>query len=187
MDQDQVARLLETNLDGLRAFLRVRAGAALRAKLGHSDLVQTVCREVLENAETIEFRSDAAFRGWLYTAALRKLIEKQRHFGAEKRNMGREFAVDAEGAEQQAALQGYAAAVTPSVMAMGREGARKLEEAFDALDEEQREIITLARFAGLSHAEIAALQNKTEEACRQALRRALIRLSAELSARGIEI
>ncbi|MFM7280537.1 MAG: hypothetical protein ACKO32_02025, partial [Planctomycetia bacterium] len=61
MDQDQVARLLETNLDGLRAFLRVRAGAALRAKLGHSDLVQTVCREVLESAETIEFRSDAAF------------------------------------------------------------------------------------------------------------------------------
>jgi DNA-directed RNA polymerase specialized sigma24 family protein len=39
----------------------------------------------------------------------------------------------------------------------------------------------------LSHAEIAALQNKTEEACRQALRRALIRLSAELAARGIEI
>jgi RNA polymerase sigma factor (sigma-70 family) len=84
-------------------------------------------------------------------------------------------------------LQGYASATTPSLLAMGREGAQKLEEAFDELTDEQRELITMARFAGLSHAEIAAQLGKSEEACRQALRRALVRLSMALSKRGIEV
>lgn len=186
-DPTTVDRLLAENLTGLRAFLRVRAGAAIRARLNHSDLVQSVCREVLESAEGFDFRGGAAFRNWLYTAALRKLVEQDRRQHAARRDVRREFPVDAEGGVDAAVLQGYASATTPSLLAMGREGAAKLEEAFDDLSEEHREIITMARFCGLSHAEIAERLGKSEEACRQLLRRALIKLSIGLNARGIVV
>jgi RNA polymerase sigma-70 factor (ECF subfamily) len=186
-DAREIDRLLEDNLAGLRAFLRVRAGAAVRARCSNSDLVQSVCREVLAGVDQFEFQGDAAFRNWLYTAALRKIIEHDRRLHAQKRDVGRERSVDEEGGMDAAVLQGYASATTPSLLAMGREGARKLEEAFDELSEEQRELITMHRFAGLSHAEIAAQLGKSEEACRQALRRALVRLSVALGKRGIEV
>ncbi len=182
-----IEALLEEHLGSLRAFLRLRVGAGLRARLGHSDLVQSVCREVLQSKGRIEFQGHAAFRSWLYTAALRKLVEHDRRMHAERRDVGREVSVDAEGGADAAVLQGYATVTTPSLVAMGREGAAKLEEAFDALSEEHREIITLARIAGLSHAEIAAELGKSEESCRQLLRRALVRLSLELDRRGISL
>jgi RNA polymerase sigma-70 factor (subfamily 1) len=184
-DPRTVDRLLAENLTGLRAFLRVRAGAAIRARLNQSDLVQSVCREVLESADRFEFQGDAAFRNWLYTAALRKIVAQERKQHAARRDVRREVAVDAQGGADAAVLQGYASATTPSVLAMGREGAAKLEEAFDELTEEHREIITMARFCGLSHAEIAERLGKSEEACRQLLRRALVKLSIALAARGI--
>lgn len=184
-DARQIDRLLEQHLDGLRAFLRVRAGAAVRARVSHSDLVQSVCREVLQSAQRFEFQGDAAFRNWLYTAALRKIVEQDRKLHAGKRDVRRELAVDADGGADAAVLQGYASATTPSLLAMGREGAEKLEAAFDELSDEHKEIITMARFAGLSHAEIAAQLGKSEEACRQLLRRALVKLSVALQQRGI--
>ncbi|MEZ6017093.1 MAG: sigma-70 family RNA polymerase sigma factor [Planctomycetota bacterium] len=184
-DEPTIERLLEEHLGSLRAFLRLRAGAGIRARLGHSDLVQSVCREVLQSRDKIEFQGDAAFRSWLYTAALRKLVEHDRRMHAGKRDVGREQDLDAEGGVDAAVLQGYATLTTPSLVAMGREGAAKLEEAFDALTDEHREVITLARVVGLSHAEIAAQLGKTEESCRQLLRRALVKLSIELDQRGI--
>ncbi len=184
-DAPTIERLLEEHLGSLRAFLRLRAGAAIRARLGHSDLVQSVCREVLESKDKIEFQGDAAFRNWLYTAALRKLVEHDRRMHAGKRDVRREVAADVDGGADAAVLQGYATATTPSLLAMGREGAQKLEEAFDELSEEHREIITMARISGLSHAEIAVALGKSEENCRQLLRRALVKLSMALDKRGI--
>ncbi len=182
-----IERLLEEHLGSLRAFLRLRAGAAIRARLGHSDLVQSVCREVLEGRDRFEFQGEAAFRNWLYTAALRKLVEHDRRMHAGVRDVRREVAVDADGGADAAVLQGYATATTPSMLAMGREGAAKLEEAFDELSEEHREIITLSRLVGLSHAEIAAQTGRSEESCRQLLRRALLKLSLALEKRGITL
>lgn len=188
-DPQAIERLLEEHLGGLRAFLRLRAGPAIRARMGQSDLVQSVCREVLESKDRIEFQGDAAFRNWLYTAALRKLVEHDRRLHAQKRDIGREVPADdvAGGGADAALLQGYATATTPSLIAMGREGAQKLEQAFDELSEEHREVITLARIVGLSHAEIAAQLGRNEEACRQLLRRALVRLSMALEKRGIAL
>jgi RNA polymerase sigma-70 factor (subfamily 1) len=186
-DPPRIEHLLQANLTGLRAFLRLRTGAALRARLEQSDLVQSVCREVLEGAAAFDFRGDAAFRNWLYTAALRKIVEHDRHMHAARRDARREHAIDADGGADAAVLQGYAAATTPSLLAMGREGAEKLEAAFDELDEQHREIITMARLCGLSHAEIGERLGITTEASRQLLRRALVKLSVALHQRGVVI
>lgn len=182
-----VDELLAKHLGSLRAFVRLRAGAGLRARLGHSDLVQSVCREVLQARDRIAYQGDAAFRNWLYTAALRKLVEQDRRLHAQKRDVAREVAVDPQAGVDQDLVAGYATMTTPSLVAMGKEGAANLEAAFDELSEEHREIITMARIVGLSHQEIAAQLGKSEESCRQLLRRALVKLSLALEKRGIAL
>ncbi|MFM7283187.1 MAG: sigma-70 family RNA polymerase sigma factor [Planctomycetia bacterium] len=182
-----IPQLLEAHLGGLRAFLRARAGPAIRARLGDSDLVQSVCREVLEDAPRAHFANEAAFRGWLYTAALRKLVEKNRRITADKRDIRREVPADAGAGDDAGPLVALASMVTPSMVAMGRESVEQLEAALDALSDEQREVLVLARMVGLSHAEIARQTGRSEEACRQILRRGLLKLGTELQERGFDM
>ena len=73
-------RLLERHLPALRAFVRLRAGPAVAEHESNSDLVQSVCREVLEGAGAFEYRGEAAFKSWLFTTALRKIVEKDRYY-----------------------------------------------------------------------------------------------------------
>ena len=54
----------------------------------------------------------------------------------------------------------------------------------DELTEEHREIVTMAKLIGLTHAEIGAQLGKSEDACRQLLRRALIKLEIALEKRA---
>ncbi|MEY2808079.1 MAG: RNA polymerase sigma factor [Planctomycetia bacterium] len=182
-----IQRALELHLAGLRAFLRARAGPAVRARLGDSDLVQSVCREVLEDAPRAHFPNDAAFRGWLYTAALRKLVEKKRRLTADKRDIARERPLDGGTDDEAGPLDALASMVTPSMVARGRESVEQLDAALDQLSDEQREVLVLARMVGLSHAEIAVQTGRTEEACRQILRRALLKLAGELQRRGFDV
>ena len=182
-----VHRLLEQHLAGLRAFLHARAGPVIRARLTDSDLVQAVCVEVLENAPHMKFANEAAFRGWLYTAALRKLSKNKRWLTAEKRDMTREQSINQREGVEDASILALASAITPSMVAMGRESVRQIEAALDALPESQREVLLLARMVGLTHPEIAAQTGRTEAACRQLLRRALLGLGEELQRRGFDV
>lgn len=169
-----VEELLARNLPALRAFLRLRAGPAVRAHEQSGDLVQSVCREVLENLSGFRYGGEAGFRNWLFTAALRKLDDRGRHWQAGKRDAARDVRCDEE------LLEGYRQMTSPSEHAIAREQAGRLEAAFDALDEDDRELITLARLVGLSHAEIAAQRGCSEGAARVALHRALARLARRL-------
>jgi RNA polymerase sigma factor (sigma-70 family) len=182
-----VQRVLQEQLGGLRAFLRARAGPVIRARLRDSDLVQAVCLEVLEHAPRAKFSNEAAFRGWLYTAALRKLVENKRRITADKRDIAREQPLDQKHGDEDAPITALASAITPSMEIAGREGVKQIQEALDALPDAQREVLLLARMVGLSYAEIAEQTGRTEASCRQILRRALLGLGEELRKRGFDI
>ena len=182
-----IPRALQEHLPGLRAFLRARAGPAIRARLRDSDLVQAVCVEALEHAPRANFANEAAFRGWLYTAALRKLVENKRWLTADKRDMTREQPLDQRQGNEDAPIVALASQITPSMEIIGREGATQIEAALDALPDAQREVLLLSRMVGLTHAEIAAQTGRTEANCRQILHRALLRLGEELQKRGFDI
>lgn len=167
--------VLERHLSGLRAFVRLRSNRRIRERESASDIVQSVCRELLEQ-EGFEYRGEAELRGWLYTAALRKIVERDRKMNAQKRDVRREVRDDGE----RGLLDAYATISTPSMHASAREQLARIEAAFDRLSEEQREVLSLARVAGFSHREIAERTGRSEESSRQLLRRALIRLSIVL-------
>ena len=178
-----VERLLERHLPGLRAFVRLRADRVVRAKESSSDLVQSVCREVLEHMDRFQYRSETGFKQWLYRTAERKIIDRFRYYNAAKRAANREIGSDGSDSETDNGLiDSYRSFYTPSHDAMVREELRQVEDAFDRLPADYREIITLSRIVGLSNARIAEELERTEASVRNALYRGLALLS-ELVAR----
>lgn len=151
-EPDEKAAQLERMLPGLRAFIRLRVGPDVRAQESCSDLVQSVCRELVEDWSVLEFPSDAALRSWLFTTALNKVRNRARDLHRLKRDVGREV----RGSVGADLVAGYATLGTPSLAAMGVEQVERLEAAFDQLPDDHREVITLARIAGLPLAEVGA-------------------------------
>src|SRR5687768_8375075 len=149
-DGEAVATLLQRHLPALRAFVRLKAGPSLLAKESCSDLAQSVCRDVLENADRFRFGGEAEFRKWLFTTAMRKIADRAEHWRAGKRAANRE-----RGGLDEEELQGFAGIWTPSGQAAAREELQRVETAFGNLAPEKQEVILMARLMGLSHAQIA--------------------------------
>jgi RNA polymerase sigma-70 factor (ECF subfamily) len=176
--------LLQRHLPGLLAYIRLHTGALVRSKEESVDLCQSVCREVLEDVDGFEYRGEGQFRSWLYTRALAKIRDRERHWFAAKRDAGREATHNASDARMDlAAVQ--PSFTSPSQVAIREEDMQELERAFAQLPEDYRRVITLARIVGLSHAEIAQEIGRTEAATRVLLHRALVRLGILLSDREI--
>ena len=172
-DRSAIEQLLVRHLPGLEAFVRLRMGPGLRSVSSAPDLVQSVCREVLEDLSGFEFRGEAPFRHWLYVRAENKLREKHRFHGAEKRDVGKQQALP----EATTAFAAYQTMCTPSRDAEVRETMRRVEAAFDLLPDDYREAVTLHKLCGLSHAEIAERMQRSEGAVRNLVYRGISRLA----------
>lgn len=179
-DDAELAQLIAGYLPSLRAFVRARLRPELRAKESASDVVQSVCRELLGDQEAFEFRGAAAFRSWLFTAALNKIRDRDRFYRQDKRDRDRETPA----AEEQL-LAGYASVCTPSQVVAGAEQVAILERAMDELEPDHREVIAYARLAGLPAKEIAPLMGRTEAAVYALLGRGLIKLAEKLQQHGL--
>jgi RNA polymerase sigma-70 factor (ECF subfamily) len=177
-DPAAIQSLLVRHLGELRAFVRLHAGALVRARESCTDLVQSVCREVLEDLPAFDYRGEAQFRAWLFKQALHKIVNRQRFWQAQRRDAARERAADASTDESLSAC--YQTLCTPSRNAMARETLEAIERAFDKLPESHREAILLQRVGGLSYAEIAEQMNKSEGAVRNLVYRGLAQLTALL-------
>lgn len=174
-DENAAAVLLEQYLPRVRAFIRLRMNDALRKRESCSDLVQEVCVDLLRAQENFEYRGEAEFRSWLFQAALNKVRERQRFWMSNKRDVRREVK-PAVGTDSTRLSQIYLTLGTPSRQIMAEEHMQRLEAAFDELPDHYRQVVTMARVAGLPHEEIAKQLGKTVGATRQILGRALIRL-----------
>ncbi|MFO0984454.1 MAG: sigma-70 family RNA polymerase sigma factor [Planctomycetota bacterium] len=180
-DRQAIEALLEKYLPGLRAFVRLRCGAELRAKESTSDIVQSVCRELLQGLATFRWQGEACFKSWLFSAALRKVADRAEYFQAAKRDAGRELSLE-RGSRSDASLWAcYQSLSSPSQHAIAREQAERIERAFEQLSDEQREVVVLAKIAGLSRTEIGKHLGKSEGAVRAILHRALAELSDRLA------
>lgn len=174
-DADALDALMRRHLPDLRVFVRAKSGPQLRAQESCSDLVQTVCREALQSVERYEWRGEGSFRRWLFTLALNKLRNRADYHAAERRDAARVIVgTDAVGETPG----GFG----PSQHAIAGEAAAKLEASLDRLEEDQREVILMARVIGMSHTEIAAELGLAEGAVRTRLSRAMARLATLMAA-----
>jgi RNA polymerase sigma-70 factor (ECF subfamily) len=176
-----VQSLLIRHLPKLEAYVRLKAGAAVRSRESLSDVVQSVCVEVLRDAGTFEYRGEPEFTHWLCRQALHKIINKQQFHTAAKRDLNREITPRD---DQHSYLDCYRTVITPSQVAVGREHWEAFEAAFDQLPDDYREAVTLRRVVGLSYADIATQTGRSEGAVRNLVYRGIARLSTLLDKQG---
>lgn len=180
-DRRAVEILLARHLPALEAFVRLRVGRAFGAREDASDVVQSTCRDLLERFDGFRHGGAQAFRHWLYATAARKIGDRFAYHGAERREAAREVASHAASGALDAAFGDLA---SPSQQAMGAELLERLQAAFSALDDDEREVVLLARVARLSRAEIARAMGRSENAVRNLLHRTLVRLAERLDVEG---
>jgi RNA polymerase sigma factor (sigma-70 family) len=186
-EPEAVEALMGRHLAGLRAYVRVQGGALLRAREESTDLVQSVCREVLTKLDRFQYGSEAGFKHWLYATALRKIRDRYDYYLAAKRDVRLENGPAATGSAASGAAGApgeladvYRSVCTPSRAASANEEIARIEEAFDKLPEHYREVIVQARLLGLSRAEIGRQTGRTEGAVSVLLFRASARLAGLL-------
>lgn len=175
-DAGAVDELLVRLVPDLRAFVARRAGPAVMAHESSSDVVQSVCRELLGDLHEgrFEYRGEAEFRAWMRTAALNKIRHRARHWQSAKRAHGEE----PQGREPD---EFPGANPTPSGDAALSETKERVFAALEAMPARYRDIVRMARIDGLGTREIAARLDVTEANARMLLSRALARLASEMS------
>jgi RNA polymerase sigma factor (sigma-70 family) len=173
------ADLLVKALPDLRNYVRFNSSPQLRQLDSTTDLVQSACRELLGKIDAFEYRGEEAFRGWLFTAVLHKLLTKERDLRAQKRDARREVDLGGHGSTDGLAAC-YSSVLSPTRQLVAAERVRELEAAFDSLPEHFREVITLSRIAKLSRVQVAEQMGRTEASVRNLLPRALVALAEAL-------
>jgi RNA polymerase sigma-70 factor (ECF subfamily) len=177
-DERHLDAVVARYLPRLHAYVRLHMSGPLRAREASVDVVQSICREVLEERENFVYQGEGQLVSWLLTAAMNKLRERARFAGRQKRDVRRETPEDL----VDPAL--YASLVTPSRDAIGREEIERLERALSRLPDDYREVVILARIVGLPHADISAHMGRTGSSTRNLLGRALTKLVEEIDRDG---
>jgi RNA polymerase sigma-70 factor (ECF subfamily) len=178
-DVEARGALLERHVARLRAFVRPRLGARLRARESSQDVVQSVFREALRGMDGFVLREESGSEGfarWLLRVADSKLKSRGRFWNRLRRGAASEAPPGGIELERL----GDDGALSPSGAARSREELERLEAAFATLPPAWRQVVVLVRLQGLGHAEAARRMGRTESATRTLLSRALARLATEL-------
>src|SRR5262245_30843192 len=192
-DRGAVEELFVRHRKRLRAMVELRLDWMLRGRLDASDVLQDAYLDV-------QSRIDAYLRDpklppflWLRLVVGERLINLHRHhLGAQMRDPAREVSLY-RGAMPEASSAALAAQLlggytSPSEAAIRAERTLKLQEALNALDAIDREVLALRHFEQLSRSETAQVLGITEDAAAKRYVRALRRLKVILAAsdRGFE-
>jgi len=179
-DAEAREALLQRHLAELNAFVRLRVGPGIRSRESSLDIAQSVCREVLGDLERFEYRGEGSFRNWLLLRAEHKIRDRGRFWSREKRTARREVALHGSEEEERSVLEQLRSFFTPSRDAVAREELEGLERSFAELPEDYRRVIVLSRVVGLTHEEVAREMERSPNATRTLLSRALARLAVAI-------
>ena len=176
--RDLLHELVERHRPTLLTYVSFRLDPALRRREAVSDIVQSALREVLANPGNFSYQGEPAFRAFLHRVIEHKIANKKRHWEALKRS-----GASVETPEQLDDLPPRSRAAepaTPSELVCDREEAERLHAAIDALDEDDRRLLTMRRFLDLPVEQIAAEVGLSPSTVRHHLGRIMALLSARM-------
>jgi RNA polymerase sigma factor (sigma-70 family) len=178
-DQKALGDLVSGHLPSLHALVRLNAGPLLRAYESHSDLVQTCCGRLIRDIAAFRGGDSRSFRAWLIQLVIHKLNDRRKYLRAQRRAPAAQ-AMPLSDHQQALLSKSYCAFSSPSQAAMLQETRERLEAAFDELNEEQQEVLSLFVYAGLGHDEIGLRTGRSAQASRALLARARARLALRM-------
>lgn len=161
-------------------MVRIRMGRELRYRMESMDVVQDVLVNALKGLGDFEYKDEGDFVRWLSKIAQNALYDNLDKLHADKRNIHKELPLDGYGPTTTNRFVGNPGPVditTPSVIMSRREDLAKLAKAIDMLKPEYREVIVLTKIDGLSYSEIGERLNKSPDAVRMLVSRAMASLT----------
>ncbi len=173
-DAAAAAALFERHLPALRAAARRRLPAALRGRVGESDVVQEAYVAAFLRLGDFEDRGDGSFARWLRGILEHKIAHEARRVAAGKRDAKREIRLATE-AEPPAARQR-----SPSVEAMAGEETVRLRAVVDSLAPDYAAVLRHVHLEGLTLVETARRMDRSADAVDKLYGRALARLADRL-------
>jgi RNA polymerase sigma-70 factor (ECF subfamily) len=174
------------DLDGFRDYLRLLARARLdprlQAKLDPSDVVQQTLLEAHKERAAFRGQTPGEMAAWLRQILARNLANALRDFRRDKRDVGRERALDALVEDSSARVAAWLAAEqsSPSARAERQEETARLAAALEGLPGPQREVVVLRHLHGWSLHDIARHVGRSRAAVAGLLHRGLQQVRDEL-------
>ncbi len=192
-DRQALTHLLELHRDRLIRMVELRMDPRLRGRLDASDVLQDAFLDALARLDGYLQGSELPPFLWLRLIVGERLaICHRRHLHTKMRDAGQEVSLYRDALPQvtSAALASMLLGrlTSPSHAAIRAELVLQVQEALNALDPIDREVVALRHFEQLSRAETAQVLGTSEEAAAKRYIRALKRLKAVLAARpgGLE-
>jgi len=159
----------------LLAFIRLKMGRSLRARLESRDILQATFLKSVEHRERFEGDDSRAFAGWLMRIAENEIRDRADFHGRQRRDAHREDDI----ADHDEILARTRSALSRLIL---DERAERLESAIESLSDAHREVILLRAFQELPFAEIGRRLGKSEDASRMLYARAMTALTLALPA-----
>jgi len=160
-DEAAMTEAFSAHRERLKRMVGLRLNHRLRGRVDESDVVQDVLLDASRRLPDYIDDPQVPFFLWLRHIAGRKLVDlHRRHLGAEKRDAALEISLHrgpypaASSASLAAQLLGRL--TSPSHGAMKAELRIRVQEALNALDPLDREVLALRHYEQLSNVEVAA-------------------------------
>ncbi len=185
-DKSALDQLYRVYAERVRWMVRFRMSRELRSKLDSMDLVQDTLIHAFNGLDNFTYKNEGDFVRWLSKIAENELRGNLKKLHAAKRDIHKEVRLDNYGPTTAGVFVGSVAhnkVTTPSVIMSRKEELDKLAQAMDALKSEYREVIVLTKIEGLSYKEIAGRLDKSSDAVRKLVSRAMAELTVAF--RGI--
>ncbi len=185
-DREALCLLLEQYRDRLRRMVALRLDPRLQGRVDASDVIQEGYLDAARRLEEFGRDRSVPFYVWLrFLVGQRLSKEHRRHLGVQVRDAGREVAPYhgpiPEASTAMLAAQLLGKLTSPSEAVMRVERKLRFQEALNAMDAIDREVLILRHYEQLSNGETAKVLGLDKSATSKRHARALGRLKEILS------
>jgi RNA polymerase sigma-70 factor (ECF subfamily) len=186
-DQEALAAIFALYRDRLEQTVRLRMDRRLQGRIDPADVLQEAFLEALRRVQTFAARPTTTVYLWLRFLTVQKLVDlHRRHLGSKLRDAGQEISLY-RGALPQASSVSLAEHLlgrltSPSMAVLRAETQVRVQEALNAMDPVDREVLALRHFELLTNGEVAQVLGLSKAAASNRYIRALKRMKDVLSA-----
>ncbi|MEW6741323.1 MAG: sigma-70 family RNA polymerase sigma factor [Planctomycetota bacterium] len=175
-----LAVLIERHLDWIVSHVHDHLGEGLRAKAETRDFVQDAMVQLLTYGPRFHVDDDGRFRALVARIVENALRDKYDWFTARRRDVAREHPLPPDSVLELE--PGCVSGETPSRVAQRHEREAWIRLGIELLDPEDREVIVLREWEGLSFAAIAERLGVTADGARMRFSRSVGRLARKVRA-----
>jgi RNA polymerase sigma-70 factor (ECF subfamily) len=184
-EEAALAELFASHRARLRRMIRLRLDRRLQGRIDPSDVLQDAYFDLAEKLPEYASRRSVPFFIWLRLVVGERLLRIHRHhLGAAMRDAGREISLQ-QGTLPEASSASLAARLLGQMTSASRVAVRAemqgfLQEAINAMDPIDREVIALRHFEELTNDEVAVVLGLAKAAASKRYVRAMLRLKAAI-------